>query len=150
MENTRKKIESLFGEFGVWKKLTADDWAMLIAENPEYANRHELKIKSVDYNFRRVMADAADSRYRLFADNRRDGVCLFSSREWMLILSRRPRLFEFAKANGALNILDDYSKSYIAAKQPSLADKFEIGENSCLKTARKKIRPRWKSVLRSS
>jgi len=151
MENTRKKIESLFGEFGVWKKLTADDWAMLIAENPEYANRQELKIKSVDYNSRRFTetlgerggsekrppeagedlsaADAEDSRYRLFAEKRRDGICLFTSREWMLILSRQPRLFEFAKANGALDVLDDYSKSYIAAKQPSLADKFEIGEN---------------------
>lgn len=151
MENARKKIESLFGGFGVWEKLSADDWAMLIAENPEYANRSELKIKSVDCDSYCLMEmrgergeygkrapkegeettstiNVADPHYRLFADKYRGGVSLFTSREWMVVLSRQPRLFEFAKANGALKVLDDYSKSYIAAKQPSLADKFEIGE----------------------
>lgn len=40
----------------------------------------------------------------------------------MIILSRAPNLFEFAVSKGALNVLDDYSKSFILHKQPSLGD----------------------------
>lgn len=52
-----------------------------------------------------------------------DGILLFTSREWMIILSRAPTLFEFAVSRGALNVLDDYSKSFILHKQPSLGDR---------------------------
>lgn len=52
-----------------------------------------------------------------------DGILLFTSREWMIILSRAPKLFEFAVSRGALNVLDDYSKSFILHKQPSLGDR---------------------------
>ena len=41
----------------------------------------------------------------------------------MIILSRAPNLFEFAVSKGALNVLDDYSKSFILHKQPSLGDR---------------------------
>lgn len=51
-----------------------------------------------------------------------DGILLFTSREWMTILSRAPELFEFTVSRGALNVLDDYSKSFILHKQPSLGD----------------------------
>lgn len=36
------------------------------------------------------------------------GILLFSSREWMIILSRAPKLFEFAVSRGVLNALDEY------------------------------------------
>lgn len=52
-----------------------------------------------------------------------DGILLFSSREWMIILSRAPKLFEFAVSRGALNALDEYSKSFILHKQSSLGDR---------------------------
>lgn len=52
-----------------------------------------------------------------------DGILLFTSREWMIILSRVPNLSEFAVSRGALNVLDDYSKSFILHKQPSLGDR---------------------------
>ena len=48
-----------------------------------------------------------------------DGILLFSSREWMIIQSRAPKLFEFAVSRGALNALDEYSKSFILHKQLS-------------------------------
>lgn len=48
---------------------------------------------------------------------------LFTSREWMIILSRAPKLFEFAVSRGALNALDEYSKSFILHKQSSLGDR---------------------------
>ena len=48
---------------------------------------------------------------------------MFSSREWMIILSRAPKLFEFAVSRGVLNALDEYSKSFILHKQPSLGDR---------------------------
>ena len=151
MEDALKKIEELFGRFNVWENLTADYWAMLIAQNPAYASRKELKIRSVESgvycemerargcgkygnstaasarNFAGAV-DFADSRYALFVDKYINGFTLFTSREWMLVLSRQPRLFDFAKANGALGVLDDYAKSYISFKQPALAGKFEIGE----------------------
>lgn len=46
-----------------------------------------------------------------------DGILLFTSREWMIILSRAPKLFEFAVSRGVLNALDEYSKSFILHKQ---------------------------------
>lgn len=52
-----------------------------------------------------------------------DGILLFSSREWMIIQSRAPKLFEFAVSRGALNALDEYSKSFILHKQSSLGDR---------------------------
>lgn len=52
-----------------------------------------------------------------------DGILLFTSREWMIILSRAPNLFEFAVSKGALNVLDDYSKSFILHKQSSRGDR---------------------------
>lgn len=52
-----------------------------------------------------------------------DGILLFTSREWMIILSRAPKLFEFAVSRGALNALDEYSKSFILHKQSSLGDR---------------------------
>lgn len=70
-----------------------------------------------------------------------DGILLFTSREWMIILSRAPNLFEFAVSKGALNVLDDYSKSFILHKQSSLGDrlcdknKFEFSTSQ----AKKKI-----------
>ncbi len=51
------------------------------------------------------------------------GILLFSSREWMIILSRAPNLSEFAVSRGALNALDEYSKSFILHKQSSLGDR---------------------------
>ena len=55
-----------------------------------------------------------------------DGILLFTSREWMIILSRAPTLFEFAVSRGALNVLDDYSKSFILHEQPSLGDRLLV------------------------
>lgn len=52
-----------------------------------------------------------------------DGILLFTSREWMIILSRVPTLFEFAVSRGALNALDEYSRSFILHKQSSLGDR---------------------------
>lgn len=52
-----------------------------------------------------------------------DGILLFTSREWMIILSRAPTLFEFAVSRGALNALDEYSRSFILHKQSSLGDR---------------------------
>lgn len=48
---------------------------------------------------------------------------LFTSREWMIILSRVPNLSEFAVSGGALNVFDDYSKSFILHKQASFGDR---------------------------
>ena len=149
MEGALKKIEELFGRFKVWENLTADYWAMLIAQNPAYASRKELKIRSVESgvycemernkacgkyeNLSKASAekfagsmDFADLRYALFVDKYINHFSLFTAREWMLVLSWQPGLFDFAKANGALGVLDDYAKSYIAFKQPALAGKFEI------------------------
>lgn len=45
----------------------------------------------------------------------------------MTILSKVPGLFEFAVNRGALNLLDDYSKSFILHKQPLFVEnKFEF------------------------
>ena len=52
-----------------------------------------------------------------------DGILLFSSKEWMIIQSRAPKLFEFAVSRGALNALVEYSKSFILHKQSSLGDR---------------------------
>ena len=152
MEATVEKIEKLFDRFNVWDLLGENYWAMLLADRPEYAKQKHLKIKSVAYNPLIVMESnkhiylkklenekrmgnfpfTDEYKRRLEVDNYPealyiykyiDGILLFTSREWMIILSRAPNLFEFAVSKGALNVLDDYSKSFILHKQPSLGDR---------------------------
>lgn len=152
MEATVEKIEKLFDRFNVWDLLGENYWAMLLADRPEYAKQKQLKIKSVAYNPLIVMESnkhiylkklenekrmgnfpfTDEYKRRLEVDNYPealyiykyiDGILLFTSREWMIILSRAPNLFEFAVSKGALNVLDDYSKSFILHKQPSLGDR---------------------------
>lgn len=152
MEATVEKIEKLFDRFNVWDLLGENYWAMLLADRPEYAKQKHLKIKSVAYNPLIVMESnkhiylkklenekrmgnfpfSDEYKRRLEVDNYPealyiykyiDGILLFTSREWMIILSRAPNLFEFAVSKGALNVLDDYSKSFILHKQPSLGDR---------------------------
>lgn len=151
MKEILEKIEKLFDRFNVWKLLGENYWAMLLADRPEYAKQKHLKIKSVAYDPLIVMESnkhiyskkienekkigsfpfTDDYKKRLEESNYPealyiykyiDGILLFTSREWMTILSRAPELFEFAVSRGALNVLDDYSKSFILHKQPSLGD----------------------------
>lgn len=151
MEATVEKIEKLFDRFNVWDLLGENYWAMLLADRPEYAKQKHLKIKSVAYNPLIVMESnkhiylknsktrkkcnfpfTDEYKRRLEVDNYPealyiykyiDGILLFTSREWMIILSRAPNLFVFAVSKGALNALDEYSKSFILHKQPSLGDR---------------------------
>ena len=151
MNGTVEKIEKLFDRFNVWKLLGENYWAMLLADRPEYAKQKHLKIKSVAYDPLIVMESnkhiySKNSKTRkrwailrsptsIRGDSKRaiirklfiykyvDGILLFTSREWMIILSRVPNLSEFAVSGGALNVLDDYSKSFILHKQSSLGDR---------------------------
>ena len=124
---------------------------MFLADLPEYAKQKHLKIKSVAYDPLIVMSQInifiqKNSKTRKkcnfpFTDDYKRGlevsnypeaiyiykyiygILLFSSREWMIIQSRAPKLFEFAVSRGALNVLDEYSKSFILHKQSSLGDR---------------------------
>lgn len=151
MKETLEKIEKLFERFNVWELLGGNYWAMLLADLPEYAKQKHLKIKSVAYDPLIVMSQInifiqKNSKTRKkcnfpFPDDYKrglevsnypevlyiykyvDGILLFTSREWIIILSKAPKLFEFAVSGGALNVLDDYSKSFILHKQASLGDR---------------------------
>lgn len=152
MEATVEKIEKLFDRFNVWDLLGENYWVMFLADRPEYAKQKHLKIKSVAYDPLIVMESnkhiylkklenekkmgnssfSDEYKRRLEVSNYPeaiyiykyiDGILLFSSREWMIIQSRAPKLFEFAVSRGALNALDEYSKSFILHKQSSLGDR---------------------------
>ena len=151
MKETLEKIEKLFERFNVWELLGGNYWAMFLADLPEYAKQKHLKIKSVAYDPLIVMSQInifiqknSKTRKRwailrsptsIRGDSKRaiirkpfiykyvDEILLFTSREWMIILSRAPKLFEFAVSRGALNALDEYSRSFILHKQSSLGDR---------------------------
>ena len=137
MEATLEKIEKLFDRFNVWDLLGENYWAMLLADRPEYANQKHLKIKSVAYNplivmesnkhiyLKKLENEKGMGNFPFTDDYKRGlevsnypeaiyiykyiyGILLFSSREWMIILSRAPKLFEFAVSRGVLNALDEY------------------------------------------
>ena len=155
MKEILEKIEKLFDRFNVWELLGENYWAMLLADRPEYAKRKHLKIKSVAYDPLIAMESnkyiyskklenekkignfpfTDDYKRRLEVNNYLealyiykyiDRILLFTSREWMIILSKAPSLFEFAVSRGGLNVLDDYSKSFILHKQPSLGDRLYV------------------------
>ena len=145
MKETLEKIEKLFERFNVWELLGGNYWAMFLADLPEYAKQKHLKIKSVAYDPLIVMSQInifieKNSKTRKkcnfpFTDDYKrglevsnypevlyiykyvDGILLFTSREWMIILSKAPKLFEFAVSRGVLNALDEYSRSFILHKQ---------------------------------
>lgn len=137
MNGTVEKIEKLFDRFNVWELLGENYWAILIADRPEYVTSKHLKVKSVDYDPLIVMEsnkhiyskklgnekktgnfpftdgykrrlEAGNYPEALYIYKYIDGILLFTSREWMIILSSAPELFEFTVSRGALNALDEY------------------------------------------
>lgn len=146
MKETLEKIEKLFERFNVWELLWENYWAMFLADLPEYAKQKHLRIKSVAYDplivmesNKHIYSKKLESEKKMgnfpFTDDYKrglevsnypeaiyiykyiDGILLFSLREWMIIQSRAPKLFEFAVSRGVLNALDEYSKSFILHKQ---------------------------------
>ena len=157
MDEIKNRIECLFDRFNIWETLTPDYWAILIGKNPDYINRSELKILSVPYDAYILMeyqkeklavkfkeknsSDLNFSKIDINSDTECEEVLLylyeqkyvkgytfFTSREWMLILSEVPDLIDIAKEFGALNVMDDYSKSYVIFKRPELKEYFATNE----------------------